>query len=176
MEYFVENVVAYLDAHALPAAHVFGYSMGGYVALLMAQTHPSRVLSAQTLGTKLAWAPEIAARETRLLDPTTIRAKVPPFAQELAARHTALGWEAVLAHTAELLTDLSQTPRLTPEGFGHIHCPVRLGVGDRDATVTVEETLAVYRALPNAQLAVWPNTPHPLDKIDPAQLAQMIGW
>ena len=68
-----------------------------------------------TLATKLAWTPEISARETAMLDPAVIRAKVPKFAAALEARHTAAGWEKLLAHTAELLFDLGGRPRITDE-------------------------------------------------------------
>lgn len=175
MEHFAENILEYLDQQALPAAHCFGYSMGGYVALYLASQQPERVQSVQTLGTKLAWTPEVAAQEIRLLDPAKIRAKVPRFAQELEARHPALGWEPVLAQTADLLLHLGQNPLLSLATLAALQCPVLIGVGDRDTTVTLEEAATAYRTLPQGALGVWPNTPHPLEKIPPPQLAYAIS-
>jgi pimeloyl-ACP methyl ester carboxylesterase len=50
-----------------------------------------------------------------------------------------------------------------------------VGVGDRDKMVTIEETLAAYRRLPNGRFIVLPDTPHPLEKVSPGRLAREIG-
>ncbi len=168
------QVIAALDAAQLPQADVFGYSMGGYAALLAASGQPQRFRRIFTLGTRLLWSPEAAARETRLLDPARMLEKVPQFARALAARHTALGWEALLAHTAQMLIALGENPPLTLAEFAAIRLPVRLAIGDRDTTAGLEETLQVYRALPEASLQIFPSTPHPLDRLPPAALAVEI--
>jgi pimeloyl-ACP methyl ester carboxylesterase len=175
IEHFAENVTEYLDAHGLGAVDLFGYSMGGYVALYLARTQPARVRRVATLGTKLAWTPEVAAREVALLDPAQISARVPRFAAALAARHRAAGWEQVCAHTAALLAQLGARPALGADDFAAIAQPVRLGVGDRDTTVTLDETAAAYHALPQGELAVWPNTPHPWEKVALERAAREIG-
>jgi len=174
MEHFAETLGEYLRAQALGAADVFGYSMGGYVALYLAQTQPTVIGRVLTLGTKFDWTPETAARETRLLDADKMLAKVPAFAQALEARHTAFGWRQVLAHTAEMMTALGANPPLSLTSLAQLPHRVRIGVGDRDATVTLEESLAVYRALPQGELSVFPATPHPLEKILVTLLALSI--
>jgi len=180
MAHFVENALAALDAlraDGVARATLFGYSMGGYVALLVAAAHPERVERVVTLGTKFRWDPETAAREAHRLDPAAIRAKVPRFADALAARHAgAGGWEAVLARTAELLTGLGAVPPLTDETLGAVRCPVRVAVGDRDATVSVEETAGAYRALPNGELAVLPRTGHPIEGVELDRLVGLVDF
>ena len=47
-------------------------------------------------------------------------------------------------------------------------------LGDRDKMVTLDETLEVYKNLPNAQLAVLPNTPHPIEMINTGRLASEL--
>ena len=176
MERLAEQVLAYVDAHGIARAHVFGYSMGGYVGLHMAATQPARVASVTTLGTKFVWDPALAEREAARLDPAVIQAKVPRFASALAERHEgAGGWEGVLARTAALLRALGADPLLGPEVLAGIAQPVRVMVGDRDATVTVEETAAAQRALPLGELSVLPRTPHPLEHVDVERLAREIG-
>jgi hypothetical protein len=44
-------------------------------------------------------------------------------------------------------------------------------LGDRDTTVSLDETAAAVRALPQGELAVLPRTPHPLEQADAARLA-----
>jgi pimeloyl-ACP methyl ester carboxylesterase len=175
MEHFAESVVEALDALGIARAEIFGYSMGGYVALHLAATRPERVTRVTTLGTKFRWDPELAEREAHRLDPATIRAKVPRFAEALEARHAgAGGWEAVLGSTAALLRSLGARPLLDDAVLGAIAQPVRVMVGDRDATVTVEESAGAYRALGNGELVVLPRTPHPLEQVDVGQLAAFV--
>ncbi|KPI33667.1 hypothetical protein OV450_1291 [Actinobacteria bacterium OV450] len=50
----VEDAVAVLDAHGIPAAHVVGVSAGGALAQLAALRHPDRVLSLVLISTSPA--------------------------------------------------------------------------------------------------------------------------
>lgn len=174
IETLAESVVEVMNAHGIERADFFGYSMGGYVALQVAATHPDRVERIITLATKFAWTPEIATRETAMLDAATIRAKVPKFAAALEARHSGAGWEALLAQTADLMHALGAHPVLNQDTLASITTPVRIGVGDRDATVTIDESAAAARQLPNGELEVHPRTPHPFEKAPLARIVRSI--
>jgi pimeloyl-ACP methyl ester carboxylesterase len=166
IEEFAADVIAFLDREGLASVDVFGYSMGGYVALHLASKGETRIGRVTTLGTKFRWDTATAERESARLDPATIRAKVPRFAEALEHRHRgAGGWEGVLAGTAECLRALGRQPLLIDETLRAITQPVRVMVGDRDATVSVEETAAVARVLSAGELAVLPRTPHPIDAL-----------
>jgi pimeloyl-ACP methyl ester carboxylesterase len=173
--HFAENVLDYMTSHALESAHIFGYSMGGYVACALAATHPPKVLSIATLGTRFHWDPETAAREVAFLDPDRILAKVPHFASALEARHTGSGWQAVLQATAGLLTKLGESGGLRAPELARVLCPVRVIVGDHDRTVGVHEAHEVYRALPQGQLEVLPATPHEFERVAPERLAYTLS-
>ena len=47
-------------------------------------------------------------------------------------------------------------------------------VGDRDATVSVDESAAAYRALARGELTVLPRTAHPIEQVDGALLAEQL--
>jgi pimeloyl-ACP methyl ester carboxylesterase len=175
IQHFADDVVALLDRENIERADIVGYSMGGYVALHLATGQPGRVGRIATLGTKFWWDPATAAREAARLDPDTIRAKIPRFAEALAARHAdAGGWETVLANTADCLRELGARPLLTESTLERIPHSVRIIVGDRDTTVSVEETAAVARALRAGELAVLPRTPHPIEQVDLARLTPVL--
>jgi pimeloyl-ACP methyl ester carboxylesterase len=175
IESFAASVLETMDDANISQADVFGYSMGGYVALYLAATWPDRVRRIATLATKLAWTPEIAARECALLDAATIRAKVPKFAAALEAKHTATGWEPLLTDTADLLRELGSRPRITDELLASIGQPVRISVGDRDATVTLDECVSAVRQLRNGELEVLPQTPHPFEKAPIERVAYSLS-
>ena len=175
VESFAENVVDLLDNAGVRSARFVGFSMGGYVAVHLAAHQPDRVDRVATLGTKFRWDPETAAREAARLDPMVIRAKVPRFADALAARHErAGGWESVLASTADFLRDLGDHPLLPDDALARVTVPVRVIVGDRDNTVSIEESTAVAHALGAGSLTVLPDTPHPLEQVDLAVLVPVL--
>lgn len=171
---FAEFLVRELDSRGVEKADIFGYSMGGAVALVLARHHPERVGRIMTLATKRAWTPEVAARETRMLDPEAILAKVPRFAEALATRHGEEHWRDVLSRTAAMMTALGNQDELPLEEYAQIPHHVRMSVGDKDMMVTVEETAEGSRALQQGELLVLPRTVHPLERVDPARLAWEI--
>lgn len=154
---------------------IFGYSMGGYVALHLAKEAPELIGKVFTLATKFAWNPETSAREVKMLDPDTIEAKVPRFAEQLRQRHAPNDWRALLARTAEMMTNLGNENELPIDALAGVGHDVMIGIGDRDQMVTIEESLAAYRALPNGRFIAIPGTPHPIEKVSPVRLAREIG-
>lgn len=163
LEDLLEDLLS--DLHEVPHV-VFGYSMGGYVAIRLAQRRPDLISRILTLGTKLDWSPEGAAKEIKMLNADVIEQKVPAFAADLQRRHGADRWRTVLAKTAELMVDLGAQPVLTEHNVADVTVPVRYGIGDRDEMVTQEETIRFYRATPQAQLTVLPGTRHPIEKVN----------
>ena len=175
MQHFGENVVELIDSLGIERVRLFGYSMGGYVAVHLAMTRPDRVDRVVTLGTTFRWDPATAAREVARLNPDAIRAKVPSFAETLAARHEgAGGWERVLADTADLLRDLGGNPLLTDATLAAITQPVRIIVGDQDTTVSVEESTSVARTLAAGSLTVLAGTAHPVEQVNVDVLAPVL--
>jgi pimeloyl-ACP methyl ester carboxylesterase len=155
---------------------VFGYSMGGYAALLLEHLAPGTIGGVVTFGTMLHWTPDTAARAASRLDANVLRSKVPAFAALLAERHEqAGGWELVLERTAALLRELGDAPPLTDAVLARVHCPVHLLVGDRDDSVTFEETTRAASHLPRARASLLPDTPHPIEKVSLPQLTQEVS-
>ena len=171
---FGASTLAEIDRLGIDRVSIFGFSMGGYVGLWLARHHPERVERVMTLGTKMDWNPEGAAREVTMLDPEVIDRKVPQFGATLRTRHGEDRWIGVLERTAVMMRNLGDRPALTQEDLQAIETPVRMMVGDRDRMVTIEETVAAYRALPQGELAVLPGTGHPLESVDVALLTSSV--
>ncbi len=172
MELFMNDLKNILDE--LGQAHIFGYSMGGFVALLSSASGETRISSITTLGTKLKWNDEIALKECRMLDPHKIEDKVPAFAKILADRHGPKRWNQVMDKTRNLLTILGQSQPVNEKSMKDVHCPVFLILGDHDEMVTLEETNEVEEWIPNSQFSILENSGHPIEKVALPELANKI--
>ncbi|NOX63870.1 MAG: alpha/beta hydrolase [Chloroflexi bacterium] len=171
---FVQNVIDYLDARGIERVDIFGYSMGGYIACLVAAEHPQRVNRIATLGTKYLWDEASLARELQYLDVDKIKEKVPHFADMLARRHIALGWETVVERTKEVMRENVETGGLTPKFMSRLEQPIRVMVGDRDATAGVSDSYTIFLALRHGQFEVLPATPHPFERVSHARLVASL--
>jgi pimeloyl-ACP methyl ester carboxylesterase len=172
---FAESVVEWMDKQDFPRVDIFGYSMGGYVALYMARHFPERVGKIVTLATKFGWDEATAEKEVKMLNPEKIAEKVPKFAEALQTRHAPLDWKKVLEKTATMMLALGKRPELSPEDFKAIHTPILLSVGDRDTMVSKEETETVHQLIPGAQFQLLPDTPHPIEQVDAARIQGLIS-
>jgi len=172
---FAKELHGYITTHQLQQPHVLGYSMGGFVALKLASEHPNALGKIMTLATKFHWDPETAAREIKMLNAEKIEEKLPAFAQTLEARHQTIGWKKVLSKTADMMLAMGNDNPLSKEHFELISNPVRLSIGDRDQMVTLEETIQVYRQIKNASFQIFPETPHPIEKMNLNQLVMALN-
>lgn len=171
---FLTDIDAAFAENQWSRADLFGYSMGGYAALLYAAKHPERVRSVITVGTKLAWTDEGLQKELRKLDSDMMVAKVPVFAEALATVHGADRWRNVVIAIAKSMSELAAAPLLTAEVVARIECPVLLCVGDGDTTAVPSDTEAFAAGLRHADVAVLANTRHPFEEVDLDALVPMI--
>jgi pimeloyl-ACP methyl ester carboxylesterase len=171
---FASEVIAFLDKKEIDSIHIFGYSMGGYVAMYLAKHYPQKIKKIITLATKFAWDENIAGQEIKMLNAAKIEEKLPDFAAALQKRHAPCNWKTVLEKTAAMLTAMGKDNPLKTADYSEIQHPVLLMLGDRDKMVTLDETVEVYKNLPQAQLAVLPNTAHPIEMLNADRLANEI--
>jgi pimeloyl-ACP methyl ester carboxylesterase len=173
-KHFAENVLEYMKMNAVKAADIFGHSMGGHIGLYLARFYPKRIKRVFTLGTKFQWTPEIAEKENAFLDPNKLTEKVPQYATELRGRHTASGFEKILEKIREMNVSLGQENVLKDEDIQKINKKVRIGMGDQDYMVSIEESVSVYRLLQYGELQIFPDTQHPLERVSFSNLAYSI--
>lgn len=172
--HFAMNLRKFMEVNTIEKPLVFGYSMGGYVALKLERMEANSFERIVTLGTKFDWNPESAEKEAKMLNAEKIEEKVPAFAAYLKALHGEEEWKEVLERTARMMLQLGNDPALNPEDFQKIRIPVRLLRGSKDVMVTEEETRKVCSELPHAgyeEIAAWQ---HPINLVPPGELAQQL--
>ncbi len=173
IEQFALELEQFITENNLNEPTVFGYSMGGYVALYLAHRNKSILGNIITLGTKFEWSPDIAQKEVKMLDSKTIIEKVPKFAEALQKRH-GKDWELLLQQTAEMMLSLGNKNALSLNEYATIENKVLIGLADKDNMVTLEETTAVYKQFPNAGMYMLPDTKHPIETVKVKTLTNLI--
>lgn len=174
IDLFTENAIRFLKENNIESTHIFGYSMGGYVALNMAKKHPAFVQSIITLGTKFNWTKETAEKEIRFLDPNAIEEKVPRFAKKLEEDHAPNDWKVLLKKTAEMMIGLGSGLRLTDTDLSSISHRTLICLGSLDTMVTIEESEQAAKQLKNGHFKIITDFEHPIEKIDAKLFASII--
>lgn len=174
IEAFANELQDYLSMKGIEQTSVFGYSMGGYVALYLAKQHPQFFSEIITLATKFCWDETVAAKEAAMLNADIILEKVPMFAEQLKQRHEPNDWKLVLNKTKAMLLQMGKENPLQLSDYTTIEQPALLLLGDNDKMVTRDETEVVQKALPNSSLQLLEQTAHPIEKANSTVLADII--
>lgn len=157
IEQHASDVVALLDHLKIEKADFLGESYGAATALMIALRHPGRVERVATYGG--AFGPPKEAHNL-----TMLRFERPPTPDSPSFAFQRAEYERV-APAPEYWTRLWQKAVAMPwDGFSDeqlaaIKAPVLLMAGDHDF-VRIEHTLAVFKRLPTAEVAVIPDASH----------------
>jgi len=170
---FSQELESFINHHHLKEPNIFGYSMGGYIALHLASNCPGLIGKIITLGTKFVWNEDSVAKEIKQLNAETIMQKVPAFAKLLREKHGP-DWRHLLEKTGDMMKEISSSQPLTMEKLKRINTPTLFGIADRDQMVSVEETITVLKTLPAAFMFMLPNGKHQLESINLNLLSEII--
>jgi pimeloyl-ACP methyl ester carboxylesterase len=155
------DVVGLLDHLDLPAAHLFGHSMGGAVAMELAVSHPRRVRS--VVAASISVRPDGLHEDLTDPERQATSTRMPTQQDFTDFREAYLRLSPHPEHFDDFLASLStsdaDTQGWSDEQLARITSPVLLVLGDRDFT-TVEHGALMQRLIPGAQLAVLPGTTH----------------
>ena len=174
IDLFTDNVLVYCALKGLESVTIFGYSMGGYVALNLAVKHPKLVKKVYTLGTKFNWNTESAQKEVKMLNPTLIEEKIPHFAKHLNRLHQPEDWKQVMTKTANMMVNMANGEKLNESDFIRIEQQVVIGIGSEDNMVTYEESEQVAARLLKAKVVTLEGVPHPIEKVEIGVLVDYV--
>ena len=174
IELFTENVISFLESASFNKINIFGYSMGGYVAINTALKAPQKIKKIITLGTKFKWNIESAEREAKMLNPIKIEEKVPHFAEKLKQEHQPQDWKIIMEKTAKMMLNMGNGAKLADADFKKINQTVIIGIGSLDNMVSYEESEYVSKLLPNSKLIKLNDVKHSIEKIAIDKLVDYI--
>jgi len=174
IDLFAKELENFIKNNNLNSVVVFGYSMGGYVALYHKANYPDSPISQIfTYGTKFNWSPATVSKEITMLDPDHLLDKWPHFATLLQDKHGER-WKALLRSTAHLMQNLERLDGLTKEDLSDVNIPVVFIRGDQDRVVSSEETLLTASWLLHAQIKTLSHSKHELERSNLKELAEII--
>jgi pimeloyl-ACP methyl ester carboxylesterase len=148
-----DDLAALIDHLKLGPVDVVGWSDGGIEALLLGVRHPAKVRKLVAMAANLN--PEGVYPETDRL----IRDMLAATPAE--ARNTPQG-----RRDAKLATLMLNQPHIELAQLKAVTAPTLVLSGDHDL-VRLDHTVAIYEALPNAELAVFANRTHMVPYDDP---------
>jgi pimeloyl-ACP methyl ester carboxylesterase len=151
LEVMAQDTIAFLDKVVDGPAHLVGYSAGATVALRVAVGRPDLV-------DRLVLISGAFHRDGMILRPTA-DAEPPPQLVAAYAEVSPDGAEHLPVVIAKIAQSVAEEPGLIAADLGAVACRTLVMVGDDDI-VTLEHTLALYRGLRNAQLAIVPAASH----------------
>lgn len=165
----VRDITGLLDALGIKSAHIAGYSLGGYLGLMLHLHQPERVRTLLMHATKFYWNDSVIEGMKKQMRPEVIKSKVPHYATHLAHEHGKEKWEQLLAQSAEMVEHMVLLG-ITEEQAALATCPVLVSAGNRDELIPVQELLALSQTIPTAELFILPGVHHSFSTIPPALL------
>jgi pimeloyl-ACP methyl ester carboxylesterase len=185
-EDIARQVVAVLDALALPQVHWVGESSGGLVGLLLAAAHPQRIASLVLCNTPTRISNEIRGIYT--LDRDSTAAAIRAYGTGEWCRRT-LGYRLDLEHASEELREwcIAEMDKTRPEIAAALHecfegvdvapilagirAPVLLLSGD-ESRIASEQQKILAQALPNGRLQLFAGYGHGVNLLRPERCAR----
>lgn len=171
---FTAGALALLDHFDLHDARLFGFSMGGGVALAAALERPERVARLAVHGVNVQWNADEVERMVGPMDVDRMERDHPFWARRLAEVHGAERWPHLVRQMIAFTRTLPDA-HLPDERLRQLGVPALVSTGDADRYFDVRHAVGLYRALPDARLWVIPGLDHPLQGVDVAPFAETVG-
>lgn len=174
IDLFARDLDKFIKNNNLKNLIVFGYSMGGYVALYhKANFEDSPISRIFTYGTKFNWSKEAVKKELPMLAPEYVKEKFPQFAEALKTKHGER-WKHLLQSTAHMMQNLEKLDGLTKEDMDEVDIPVVLIRGDQDRMVTSEETQLTNSWIHHSRVKIVSHSKHELERSNLKEIAQIV--
>lgn len=150
-----DDVAAVLRQVTRKPAIVLGFSDGAYTGYYFAAQYPQRISKLVAIGAgewKKAWRPfGMPYQDFIALDPAYWQAQM---SVRPDAEHTEAWYKKQYGYYDQAEVGAAQ--------FAKVKVPTLVMAGEDDANAPLDTVIQAYKALPNADLAIIPDAPHPV--------------
>jgi 3-oxoadipate enol-lactonase len=136
---FIDDMLNFIEVMDLGAIHGVGYSLGAAVLLGIAEEQPARFQSLILFGTSYRRPNDIQL--TQLAGPPEQR-------------------QGLVAQIMDPQNGIGVGRDFDLNALSKVNCPVHLISGDRDPVAPLEDTISLFRALPQGRLLIVPQCTH----------------
>lgn len=168
----VNDFLAFLDLYG--AAYVYGFSLGGYLAIAATIQDSKNIKGIVTQGTKFRWNKQVAAENIAQMQKEPSSKGEIAFRQYLETLHGDY-LPQILQKTIDFTLELGDNPIVTPENVKNLKIPVRITRGGKDAVASREGSLAVADAISSGYYFEVPHLIHPIGFVSPKHIARHIA-
>jgi pimeloyl-ACP methyl ester carboxylesterase len=165
----INDLFTLYESLDIDRARICGYSLGGYLGLAFGVQNPGTVDSLLMHGTRFFWNNGVVRETIKDFDAERIVEKVPQWAEQLQRDHAPAngltGWRTLLRAATEFIKTMP-SEGLTTSALQLADFPVLVSSGDQDELVPREEVERLANCLPYGMPHIFPNTPHPMQKVD----------
>ena len=160
-----QHLYEYIKEFQLNGCMVFGYELGGYLALTLEAKISGTFDSIFTWGTDYDWSHQKVQTYKRVFAADKIEMRDSLLADKLNLLHFPSDWKEICKETLNLI-DYTHKHPLSESEIDNISCKVRIALGDQEEHITIEESAHFYRQLPQGSLLVLPQTKHNLEELN----------
>ncbi len=150
------DMVAVLDAIGIKSVDAAGFSAGALALLNMAVEHPERLKSIAVIGGMTHFSDKANKIFNNFHLDNIDRNTFINFSNQHEG--DTLKMKRLLGYLQDFSED--KKPIFTTSQLKSINTPTLIISGDRDALISVEQAMDMYRSIPNSYLMIFPNTGH----------------
>jgi pimeloyl-ACP methyl ester carboxylesterase len=167
-----DETVAFMEVLEIGRAHVVGYSDGANIGLLLAMQRPELVDRLVSISGNFD-ADGVVEPMRQMLPYATPEALAPMLLEPY--REAVPEWvDRYPAMLPKLVRMWQEEPRIDPADLGSIKAPTLVMAADADM-IGLDHTIALWRAVPGAQLCIVPGATHLLIEEKPELVNSVIG-
>jgi pimeloyl-ACP methyl ester carboxylesterase len=166
------DTIGFLEARVNGPAHLVGWSDGGIIGLLIAIARPDLLRKLVVIGTNFNMSGAVAEMKQAAEAMTPDSPEIAMFRElyEAASPDGPEHWPVMFLKYMEMAMTGKDIPL---EELSRIEAPTLVLAGDDDM-ITLEHTIALFRAIPNSELAVVPGTSHTVLMEKPELINRLI--
>ncbi len=162
---FIDNVATVFDYFELESANLFGFSLGGFVALSYAHANPERVRKLAVHATHVFWDEALVEIMLTRLDYEGIKTASPELARYLGQMHGDDNWASLFERTKQYTLKI---PAFEAE-YTHVRdvkTHTLVSAVDEDDLFSVDSPVGLHKMLENSNLAIIPGKRHALQNVN----------